>query len=134
MAKYIDKTKIAEQIDRARQACSKVACNPKNEECSDYYLGKAQAYQEMQDLLDTLDTIESKEAFPQIYFHDMSQDDSPCICLWKNWSGVIPRIGDTVLLQFGEHKEIEKPFAVIGRTVSEIAPDKVEILLIPQGV
>ena len=61
MEQYINKAAVVAEIERARQACSKVACNPKNEECSDYYLGKAQAYQEMQDFLETLEVKEVAE-------------------------------------------------------------------------
>ena len=59
MTQYIDKQKIAEQIDRARRACVEVVWNPKNEEDTrQYYLGKAHAYKEMQDFLDTLEVKE----------------------------------------------------------------------------
>ena len=54
--KYIDKAAVVEEIEWRKTICRRIA-NSDNEN-SDYYKGKAQAYQEMQDFLDTLEVKE----------------------------------------------------------------------------
>lgn len=48
---------------------------------------------------------------------------------WPNWTGVIPQIGDTVLLHFGDNNENEVKYKVVGRTISGIDHDDIGIHL-----
>ena len=44
---------------------------------------------------------------------------------WPNWTGVVPMVGDTVLIHYGDYNEIEESYIVKRRTISGIEPDKV---------
>lgn len=46
---------------------------------------------------------------------------------WPNWTGVIPQIGDTVLLHRGDNNEEEYVYHVVGRTISGTDPDSIRI-------
>lgn len=48
---------------------------------------------------------------------------------WPNWSGVIPQIGDTVLLHFCDNNEEEMRYYVVGRVISGTSPDSIVIHL-----
>ena len=42
-----------------------------------------------------------------------------------NWPGVVPQIGDTILLHFGDKGEEELRYRVVGRTIDGKNPDKI---------
>ena len=44
---------------------------------------------------------------------------------WPNWSGVVPMVGDEVLLHFGDYNEEESRYKVKTRVISGTEPDKV---------
>ena len=48
---------------------------------------------------------------------------------WPNWSGVIPQIGDTVILHSGDYDEKKKRYKVVDRIISGIDSDSIVIHL-----
>ena len=48
---------------------------------------------------------------------------------WPNWTGVIPQIGDTVKLHFGDFNEESERYKVVDRLISGTEPDSVVIHL-----
>ncbi len=48
---------------------------------------------------------------------------------WPNWSGVIPQIGDTVILHFGDYNEENERYKVVDRIISGTDSDSVVIHL-----
>ena len=46
---------------------------------------------------------------------------------WPNWSGVIPQIGDTVWLHFGDNNEEVYEYNVVGRIIDGTKPDSIQI-------
>ena len=48
---------------------------------------------------------------------------------WPNWTGVVPQIGDTIALHFGDYNEEERIYKVTDRLISGTTPDKVYITL-----
>lgn len=48
---------------------------------------------------------------------------------WPNWSGVIPQIGDTVILHFGDYNEEKERYKVVDRIISGTDSDSVVIHL-----
>lgn len=48
---------------------------------------------------------------------------------WQNWTGVVPQIGDTVLLHFGDYNEECVPYKVVQRYIDGTKPDFVTCLI-----
>jgi hypothetical protein len=48
---------------------------------------------------------------------------------WPNWTGVVPQIGDTVILNFGDYNEIPEKHTVTGRVIDGKKPDKVTLVI-----
>lgn len=48
---------------------------------------------------------------------------------WPNWTGVVPIVGDHVLLHFGDNNEEETEYMVTGRGISGTEPDKVLLMI-----
>ena len=48
---------------------------------------------------------------------------------WPNWSGVVPMIGDEILLHFGDNNEREVRYKVRNRVISGTEPDKVVLYI-----
>ena len=48
---------------------------------------------------------------------------------WPNWSGVVPQIGDTVLLHFGDYNEECVPCQVVQRYIDGTNPNVVTCLI-----
>jgi len=48
---------------------------------------------------------------------------------WVNWDGVVPAIGDTVLLHFGDMDEEEHAYEVKGRKISGLKSDSITCLI-----
>lgn len=48
---------------------------------------------------------------------------------WPNWTGVIPAVGDTVLIHFGDYCDTEESYDVEQRVISGINPDKVVLYI-----
>ena len=46
---------------------------------------------------------------------------------WPNWTGVIPQVGDTVALHYGDNNEGEVRYKVVERLISGTEPDKVNL-------
>ena len=44
---------------------------------------------------------------------------------WPNWDGVIPVVGDIVVLHFGDYNEIEEEYEVISRRIFGDDSDKI---------
>lgn len=44
---------------------------------------------------------------------------------WPNWSGIVPVVGDTVLIHFGDYNEKEEAYYVEDRYISGTEPDKI---------
>ena len=53
----------------------------------------------------------------------------PYLKSWPNWIGVIPQIGDTVILHFGDFNEESERYKVVDRLISGTDPDSVVIHL-----
>ena len=48
---------------------------------------------------------------------------------WPNWTGVVPQVGDTVLLHFGDYNEECVPCNVVKRYIDGTNPDVVTYLI-----
>lgn len=48
---------------------------------------------------------------------------------WPNWSGVVPQIGDTVLLHYGDYNEECVPLKVVERYIDDTKPECVTCLI-----
>lgn len=48
---------------------------------------------------------------------------------WPNWTGVIPVIGDTIILHFGDYNEKAETYRVEDRHISGTEPDKIIICI-----
>lgn len=58
------------------------------------------------------------------------RDENCCyIKQWPNWTGVIPAVGDTVLLHYGDDNEQEECYRVEEREISGTKPDKVTLYI-----
>ena len=71
-----------------------------------------------------------------IHFHsvDIFDDNGGCagkqfLKTWWNWKGVIPQNGDIVLLHWGKHSEEEDAWKVIGRTISGLQENDLNLFL-----
>lgn len=59
-------------------------------------------------------TIEFKDAIRREYIKQ-----------WPNWDGIIPVVGDVVVLHFGDYNEIEEEYEVIARRIYGDDSDKI---------
>ena len=58
------------------------------------------------------------------------RDRNACyIKQWPNWDGIVPMVGDTVVLHYGDNNEREEYCEVQGREISGTQSDKVVIYL-----
>ena len=48
---------------------------------------------------------------------------------WPNWDGVIPIVGDVVVLHFGDYNEIEEEYKVISRRILGDDSDKIILMV-----
>ena len=48
---------------------------------------------------------------------------------WPNWSGVVPAVGDLVVLHWGDDNEIELPYEVRHRVIDGTRPDFIKIFI-----
>lgn len=48
---------------------------------------------------------------------------------WPNWDGVIPIVGDVVVLHFGDYNEIEEEYKVISRRILGDYSDKIILMV-----
>lgn len=48
---------------------------------------------------------------------------------WPNWSGVVPALGDVVVLHYGDNNEEERPYLVKYRVIDGTKPDNVKIYI-----
>ena len=48
---------------------------------------------------------------------------------WPNWSGVVPAVGDLVVLHWGDDNEIESPYEVMLRVIDGTRPDFIKIFI-----
>ena len=48
---------------------------------------------------------------------------------WPNWDGVIPVVGDIVVLHFGDYNEIEEEYKVISRKILGDDSDKIILMV-----
>lgn len=48
---------------------------------------------------------------------------------WPNWSGVVPAIGDVVVLHYGDNNEEERPYLVKYRVIDGTKSDNVKIYI-----
>ena len=48
---------------------------------------------------------------------------------WPNWDGVIPVVGDVVVLHFGDYNEIEEEYEVISRRIHGDDSDKIILMV-----
>ena len=48
---------------------------------------------------------------------------------WPNWSGVVPAVGDLVVLHWGDDNEIELPYEVRLRVIDGTRPDFIKIFI-----
>ena len=51
----------------------------------------------------------------QISFYD--SNTGKYIKQWPNWSGVVPALGDVVVLHYGDNNEEERPYQVRHRVI-----------------
>lgn len=58
-----------------------------------------------------------------------TNDKGAHIKSWPNWSGAVPQVGDTVILNFGDCNEIPEKHKVIGRVIDGTKPDKVTLVI-----
>jgi hypothetical protein len=58
-------------------------------------------------------------------------DDITCefIKQWPNWTGVVPAVGDVVVLHFGDYNEESLPYAVCLRVIDGTKPDFIKIFI-----
>ena len=63
----------------------------------------------------------------QISFYD--SNTGKYIKQWPNWSGVVPAVGDVVILHYGDNNEEERPNKVRHRVIDGTKPDSVKIYI-----
>jgi len=49
--------------------------------------------------------------------------------IWADWSGVVPVIGDTIVVRTGDHREITINKVVLGRFIDVNKPEKVILII-----
>ena len=55
---------------------------------------------------------------------------------WPNWTGVVPAVGDVVVLHFGDYNDESRPYTVRLRVIDGTKPDFIKIFiktLTPEG-
>ena len=57
----------------------------------------------------------------QISFQD--DDTGEFIKQWPNWTGVVPAVGDMVVLHYGDNNEEERTYTVSLRVIDGTRPD-----------
>ena len=63
----------------------------------------------------------------QISFYD--SNTGKYIKQWSNWSGVVPVLGDVVVLHYGDNNEEERPYLVKYRVIDGTKSDIVKIYI-----
>lgn len=63
----------------------------------------------------------------QISFYENGSD--LLIKQWPNWSGVVPAVGDVVVLHFGDNNEEEQGYIVKMRVIDGTRPDYIKIFI-----
>lgn len=63
----------------------------------------------------------------QISFYD--SNTGKYIKQWPNWSGVVPALGDVVVLHYGDNNEEERPYLVRHRVIDGTKPAIVKIYI-----
>lgn len=63
----------------------------------------------------------------QISFYDSNTGKH--IKQWPNWSGVVPALGDVVVLHYGDNNEEERPYLVRHRVIDGTKSDIVKIYI-----
>ncbi len=63
-------------------------------------------------------TIEFKDVFSRVLIKQ-----------WPNWDGVIPLVGDVVVLHFGDYNEIEEEYEVISRRIHGNDSDNIILMV-----
>ena len=48
---------------------------------------------------------------------------------WPNWSGVVPALGDEIVLHYGDNNEEERPYLVRHRVIDGTKSDNVKIYI-----
>ena len=48
---------------------------------------------------------------------------------WPNWDGIIPIVGDIVVLHFGDYNEIEEEYKVTSRRIHGDDSDKIILMV-----
>ena len=48
---------------------------------------------------------------------------------WPNWTGVVPAVGDVVVLHSGDDNEEEHPYLVRLRKIDGTQPDKIKLFI-----
>ena len=58
-------------------------------------------------------------------------DEASCkfIKQWPNWTGVIPAVGDVVILHYGDNNEESVPYKVCKRVIDGTRPDYIQIYI-----
>ena len=63
----------------------------------------------------------------QISFYD--NNTGKYIKQWPNWNGVVPALGDVVVLHYGDNNEEERPYQVRHRVIDGTKSDIVKIYI-----
>ena len=48
---------------------------------------------------------------------------------WPNWTGVVPAVGDVVVLHFGDYNDESRPYTVCLRMIDGTKPDFIKIFI-----
>lgn len=48
---------------------------------------------------------------------------------WPNWTGVVPAVGDMVLLHYGDYNEEEQGYVVNMRVIDGTRPDSIRLFV-----
>lgn len=48
---------------------------------------------------------------------------------WPNWTGVVPAVGDMVVLHFGDDNEVEQGYVVKMRAIDGTRPDSIRLFV-----
>lgn len=49
--------------------------------------------------------------------------------IWADWSGIVPAIGDTIVVRTGDHREITINKVVLGRFIDVNKPENVILII-----
>ena len=64
-----------------------------------------------------------------IYISFFDDGTGEFINQWPNWTGVVPAVGDVVVLRFGEDNEEERIYSVRLRVIDGTKPDFIKIFI-----